>query len=122
MAEKSFRFIDKTELLDIMRRQEAEIERLNAEIAKLAADRDGQAQKPAYGSDRLLDEVSLSVEGVMKAAQEAADVYLQGVREQADAMIKAARRECDELMGFIDRSHSALHDMIDSYKRCPSGN
>lgn len=166
MQDKQLKSIDKSKLLDIMRQQELEIEKLtsdsNEQIIKLTAELnkitdakneqnerieklsvensskndllDSLTEKVNYlesENERLtkrieerkfsfenagsLAEASLSVSGIMKAAQEAADVYLQNIRmleeekvtasqkiedeakAKADAIIKAAEEKCAEI-------------------------
>ncbi|MCL2815634.1 MAG: hypothetical protein FWD23_13620 [Oscillospiraceae bacterium] len=152
-----------------------QIEWLNARIRRLAAEKDeknGQIERLTAEKDELvkgsaaagktaqfsidnpgsLAEASLSVSGVLRAAQEAADVYLQNIKlieaektaaaekieqeakARANAIIQEAELRRGELeeaekkvlgelrsvsflyMDFIDKSHSALHEMIDRYK------
>ena len=54
MSDKSLRFMDKTQLLNIMRQQELEIDRLTAEVDKLASGKDEQIENLTYGSEKLL--------------------------------------------------------------------
>ena len=78
MAEKTIRSLSKIELLDILHQQETEIERLNAEkdiLLQRLDERTFDIQKA--GS---LAEASLKLSGVMTAAQEAADIYLENVK------------------------------------------
>ena len=139
-----------------IRRMAAEKDEKNGQIEKLTAEKDelikassAKAEQKTPGS---LAEASLSVSGVLKAAQEAADVYLENIRlleaeksaaaekiekeamERAEAIIKEAEHRRGQIeeaekkalgdlrsvsflyMDFIDKSHSALHDMIDKYK------
>ena len=56
MSDKSLRFMDKTQLLNIMRQQELEIDRLSAEVEKLVSGKDEQIENLTYGSERLLSE------------------------------------------------------------------
>jgi len=133
-------------------RLQAKIEGLNAKVDGLAAAGREQGTPLSLENAGSLAEASLSVAGVMRAAQEAADMYLQNIKQieaekiaaaekiveearmRADAIIRAAGQKCEELkeaekralgdlrnvsylyMDFIDKSHSALHDMIDRYK------
>ena len=166
---------EKGQAESLLAEKDEQIEWLNARIRRLAAEKDEKSNKierlaserdelirassPTAERSQLsfektgsLAEASLSVSGVLKAAQEAADVYLQNIklleaekvaaaekieqeaRERADAIIRDAehrRREIEDAerkslgdlrsvsflyMDFIDKSHSALHEMIDRYK------
>ena len=161
----------------LLAEKDEQIERQNARIIRLTVEKDEQRKEmerliterdelasasKAAGNKQpsqlplenpgSLAEASLSVSGVLKAAQEAADVYLENIRlleaekaaeaekiekeamERAEAIIREAEHKCKELeeaekkalgdlrsvsflyMDFIDKSHSALHDMIDKYK------
>jgi len=145
-----------------LRKATAEKDEKDGQIRKLMAEKDELAKVSAAEADKhpkfsfenagSLAEASLSVSGVLRAAQEAADVYLQNIRlieaekiaaaqkvedearERAKAIIREAearRKELEEAerktlgdlrsvsflyMDFIDKSHSALHEMIDRYK------
>ena len=139
---------EKSEQAGQIEKLAAEKEEL-AELSQIAANRQPQFPLENPGS---LAEASISVAGVMQAAQEAADVYLQNIKvveaekaaaaqkieqeakERANAIVRAAELKCKELeeaenkalsdirnvsflyMDFIDKSHSALHEMIDRYK------
>jgi len=138
-----------------MNKQAGQIEKLTAEKEELLSAASSAARhQPQFPLENpgSLAEASLSVAGVMQAAQEAADLYLQNIKmfeaekaaaaekieqeakERARAIITAAEQKCAELkesekkeigelqsvsflyMDFIDKSHSALHEMIDRYK------
>ena len=143
-----------------IRRLAAEKDEKNGQIERLTAERDelikgsaaGRTPQFALDNPGSLAEASLSVSGVLRAAQEAADVYLQNIKlieaektaaaekieqeakERANAIIRDAELRRGELeeaekkalgelrsvsflyMDFIDKSHSALHEMIDRYK------
>ena len=168
---------DKGQTESLLAEKDGQIEWLNARIRRLAVEKDsqiGQIEKLTAERDQLikdssaaanraqphfsletpgsLAEASVSVAGVMRAAQEAADVYLQNIKrleaekaaaaekiveeakERATAVLRDAELRCEELenterkalsdlrgvsllyMDFIDKSHSALHEMIDRYK------
>ena len=136
--------------------QGRQIEKLSAEKDELskrpAAVEAGGAQRFSFESAGSLAEASISVSGVLKAAQDAADLYLQNIklleaektaaaekieedaRTRADAILNDALKRRDELenaekkalselrgvsalyMDFLDKSHAALHEMIDRYK------
>jgi len=147
-----------------LRRLATEKDEKDSQIKKLTAEKDelvknstvaaSAEQQTRFSLENTgsLAEASISVSGVLRAAQEAADVYLQNIkmleaektaaarkieedaRERAGAIIREAeqrRREIEEAekkalgdlrsvsflyMDFIDKSHSALHEMIDRYK------
>ncbi|MCL1792273.1 MAG: hypothetical protein FWG34_00225 [Oscillospiraceae bacterium] len=138
-------------------RQGREMEKLTAEkeeLAKLSSAAAESKKQPQFALENpgSIAEASISVAGVMQAAQDAADLYLQNIKvleaekaaaaekieqeaeERAAAIIKEAELHCAELeeaekkalgdlrsasflyMDFIDKSHSALHEMIERYK------
>ncbi|MCL1795145.1 MAG: hypothetical protein FWG34_14920 [Oscillospiraceae bacterium] len=146
-----------------IRRLVAEKDEKNTLIERLTAERDELIRASSAATEKKqaqfslentgsLAEASLSVSGVLKAAQEAADVYLQNIKlleaekiaaaekieteakERAENIVRDAelrRMEIEEAenkalgdlrsvsflyMDFIDKSHSALHEMVDRYK------
>lgn len=78
MTEKSIRTLSKLEMLEIMHQQEVEIERLNAERDVLLERLD--ERQISINKAGSLAEASLELSGVMTAAQDAADMYLQNVK------------------------------------------
>jgi len=86
MTDKQLRSISKTELLKLLHRQELEIERLNAENAKLSE------RAHSLENAGSLAEASLLVSGLMEAAQSAADIYLDSIQkveaEKLGAIVK----------------------------------
>ena len=146
-----------------IKKMASEKEEQGRQIEKLSAEKDELSKRPAAaetgGSQRFsvenagsLAEASISVSGVLKAAQDAADLYLQNIKlleaektaaaekieedakTRADAIINDALKRREELenaekkalselrgvsalyMDFLDKSHAALHEMIDRYK------
>lgn len=90
MTDKEIRHLGKTELLSILRDQEAELEQLRAQISKLQSELEEQTiQMDKCGS---IAEASLQVNQVFQAAQAAADQYLANVREKEAGADEAARR------------------------------
>ena len=75
MTDKQLRSLSKTQLFELLHKQEQEIERLNAENTKLSEQAIGLEQA---GS---LAEASILVSGIMESAQKAADVYLENIHK-----------------------------------------
>ena len=134
MSDKELRSMDRLQLLNIMRRQEAEIEKLNEELKRSAEYRRASFENDA-GSPA---EMSAEVSGMIKATQEAADAYLEKIklmeanakkiedeaREKAAAIIRDAARAAEEIkkgelwaeyMEFINDVHKYLHEILDKY-------
>lgn len=113
MTDKDIRYLGKTELLSIIRDQEAELEQLRTQIVQLQAQIDGKMlQMEKCGS---IAEASLQFNQVFQAAQAAADQYLASIRvkeadaeaaahrleiqakERAEAQIRAAEEKCRQM-------------------------
>jgi len=75
MTDKQLRSLSKSQLFNLLHKQEVEIERLTAENAKLS---ELTISLEQAGS---LAEASLLVSGIMEAAQTTADVYLDSIRK-----------------------------------------
>ncbi|MDR2355553.1 MAG: hypothetical protein LBE16_05085 [Clostridiales Family XIII bacterium] len=92
MTEKQLRSLGKTDLLNIMRMQEEEIERLGAENRALS---ERLAQRALIMEDAgSIAEASLRIGGVMQAAQESASIYLESLRlMQSESKQRIAEKE-----------------------------
>ena len=86
MTDKQLRTLSKTQLYELLYQQELEIERLNEENKQLAK------QKFHLETAGSLAEASLTVTGIMQAAQSAADIYLESVRNIEDEKLLAVAR------------------------------
>ena len=85
MTDKQLRHLSKTQMLEILRSQEALISQLEAENAALRA-----APGETLQSAGSLAEAAVRVSGILEAAQKAADSYLDAVRAQHAAAEKEA--------------------------------
>ena len=160
MTDKQLRSLDKMQLLDILRQQEIEIEGLVAEKeASLAIRKKLASEKAAMAKiweettrekeemaknfeERMktlekagsIAEASLMLSGVMKSAQEAADLYLENIkmleaeksalsekieydaRAKAEAIISEAERKCAaierEMYGAANRLRDNSEELI----------
>jgi len=83
MTDKQLRSLSKTQLLILLHKQEAEIERLSAENAKLSERAHSMEQA---GS---LAEASVIVSGIIEAAQSAADIYLESIQTYEAGSLEA---------------------------------
>ncbi len=75
--------LKRQELLEIMLRQQKQIDELKAQLAKANAELEKRQIRFAY-TGNLADAV-LEINGVLKAAQQAADDYVRNVMAKADA-------------------------------------
>ena len=78
MTSKQLRKMNRTQLLELMRQQELEIERLSAEMEKLSAEKEAAAKsEEGHGSypqnTEIMKEFSQSADNIAKAAREAAE-------------------------------------------------
>ncbi|MDR2355908.1 MAG: hypothetical protein LBE16_06900 [Clostridiales Family XIII bacterium] len=92
MKEKQLRSLGKTDLLNIMRMQEEEIERLGAENRALS---ERLAQRVLIMEDAgSIAEASLRIGGVMQAAQESANIYLESLRVmESESRLRMEKKE-----------------------------
>ncbi len=97
MTEKEIRRLGKTELLSIIRDQEAELEQMRTQLAQLQEQSKNRTiELEKCGS---IAEASIQVNQVFQAAQAAADQYIASVRakeanaEKATAQLEAQARE-----------------------------
>ena len=113
--------------------QNRQIERLLAEIELLAERPVPELPQLLTENPGSLAEASISVAGVMQAAQEAADLYLQNIKQweaesaaaakraeeeaekKAKAIIDAAEKSCKELENAAKKSVSEIQDVSSLY-------
>ncbi|MCL1859390.1 MAG: hypothetical protein FWF92_09210 [Oscillospiraceae bacterium] len=111
--------------------QKNHIENLTAQMEELALEKN--ERKFSFENAGSLAEASVSVSGIMKAAQETADVYLQNIKlleeektaaaqkiedeahEKAEALIKEAEEKRDELEADEIKSLENLRKMSKQY-------
>ena len=77
MTEKQVRTLTKLDMLKMLQQQEVEINRLQTE--KTEAIRQLDERRIQIGNAGSIAEASLMVSGIMKAAQDAADIFLENV-------------------------------------------
>jgi len=88
MTDRQLRSLSKTQMFNLLHKQELEIERLNTENSKLS---ERTLSLEQAGS---LAEASLLVSGIIDAAQSAADVYLDSIQKvEADRLKSISKLE-----------------------------
>ena len=78
---KDLKKLKRQDLLQLMVEQSEEIDRLRAELAK--AQEELNSRKIAASEAGSLAEAAVKISGVLEAAQEAADLYLENVKQTA---------------------------------------
>ena len=105
MANKELSSLSKLELLEILHKQELEIERLKSEKESLLS----------IGQAGSIAEASLMVSGVMQAAQDAADMYLESVKAVEAEKNSVAERRNEEIMALNRQILSAMQKLFDGH-------
>ena len=101
MSDKEIRTMDRMHLLNVLRQLELEVEEKSKQIESLAAEKDEiskQLEDRRISMEKAgsLAEASIAVSGIIKAAQEAADVYLANIRRmEAEKMASASTVEAE---------------------------
>lgn len=109
MTDDDIRHLGKTEMLRIIRDQEAELEQAKAKIEELSkALADKATHLENCGS---IAEASLALNGVFQAAQEAADQYLAEIKEKAAGASAEAARIVGEAH---DKADAQVREAIES--------
>ena len=86
MTDKQLRSLSKTQLFDLLHKQELEIERLNADNIKLSE------QAVSLEQAGSLAEASILVSGIMETAQKTADIYLNSIQKVEAEKIEAVSK------------------------------
>mgnify|MGYP001304133271 CR=1 FL=1 len=94
MTDNEIRRLGKTELLSILRDQEAELEQLRTQVAQLQSQQKSRIiQLEECG---FIAEASLQINQIFRVAQASADQYLANIRQkEADAENTATRVEAE---------------------------
>jgi len=122
MESSELRSLSKKELLPHIDRYEAEMKRLDAEIAYL---KEENKRLTAENSERAIKienvgsiaEASLAVTDIFMAAQKSADIYLNNIRRlqtsleaETDGKIAEAKRKCEEMLRETEARCSAREE------------
>ena len=111
MTDKQLRALSKTQLFDLLHKQELEIERLTEDNAKLTE------QKLTLQQAGSLAEASLMVTGIMEAAQSAADIYLDSIRKvEAEKIEEVAKLEEEakvRALRTVERKNAELRTQME---------
>ena len=86
MTDKQLRSLSKTQLFNLLHKQELEIERLSTENTKLSE------QALSLEQAGSLAEASILVSGIMESAQKAADVYLENIQKAESVKLESISR------------------------------
>lgn len=112
MTDKEFKRLSRSQLIDIIYQLQLRQEELTAENEKLSGELADRRLRVAKVGN--LAEAALELHDVMKAAQEAADHYVEEIQartdqkcqrilkeamEEADAIIEQARKEASTILG-----------------------
>jgi hypothetical protein len=92
MDDRQLRSLGKAELFNLLRVQEEEIERLTSE--KQALEKRSEERAIIMEKAGSIAEAALQIGGVMRAAQESADIYIESLRAmEADYRAKVEKAE-----------------------------
>lgn len=128
MTENELRAMSKLELLEMLRRQELEIEQLSAgregETRQPEAPiRPPEMQRVAFerAGSGSLDDASTVFTGVMRAAQDAADVYLQNIKnleaEKTAIIEKLEQEKIEKAAHIYTEAERRRHEAEEEAKR-----
>jgi len=93
MTDKQLRSLSKTQLFDLLHKQELEIERLSAENAKLSE------QAISLEQAGSIAEASILISGIMESAQKTADIYLESIQKVEAEKLESISRLEEEAKG-----------------------
>lgn len=96
MVEKELRKLSRLQLLELLVIQAEENENLKKQLEELKNKRiEETIQISNLGS---IAEASVQISGVLNAAQEAADLYMEESKKKADSVLKEAYEKAEEIM------------------------
>lgn len=121
MTDKELRKLNRRELLEILLEQSREIDRLRTRLEQ--AERQISDRQIVLDEAGSIAEASLQLNGVFKAAQQAADQYLESIgtlsRRQEEVCKKLetdSRRKADELLSGTQAMCEAME--IETREKC----
>ena len=119
MTEKELRSLSKLELLRMLRQQELEIGQLTVE--KQETEKKLDERRVSIEQAGSLAEASVLLSGVMRAAQDAADVYLDNIKaleaEKAEMAAKFEQESRDKLAHMYDEAERRRSDAENETKQ-----
>ena len=96
MTEKEMRKLNRYQLLEMLIIQTERADKLQARLeAALKKLNERELHMSELGS---IAEAALELKGVFRAAQEAADLYVEEAKRQAELIERAARRKAEEII------------------------
>lgn len=96
VTEKDLRKLNRYQLLELLVVQTERLDRLQAELDDTKKKLEDQDMKVAtLGS---IAEASLQLNGVFKAAQDAADTYVNAAKKHASEIEESARRNAEDIL------------------------
>jgi len=104
MTDKQLRSLSKTQLFTLLHQQELEIERLSEENRKLSEQNFDLEQAGSIA------EASMTVSGIIQAAQSAADVYLDSIRriesDKLESVAKLKEEAKVRALWFVEKKNA----------------
>lgn len=97
MTDKELKRLSRAELLELLLAQTEEVERLRTELEDMK--RQLEERRLQISQAGNLAEAALQINGVMEAAQAAAEQYLLNI----SAMEEETRRKCEQMLASAER-------------------
>lgn len=96
MTEKNLKKLNRYQLLELLIAQTERADALQARLEEAEKRlQDRELQMASLGS---IAEASLQLSGVFRAAQDAAELYLDAAKKQAEEITEAARKEAEAIL------------------------
>ena len=101
MTEKELKKLNRYQLLELLVMQTERADKLQEQVEKL----EQQLAKRDFTFSELgsIAEFAVEVSGVLKASQQAADMYLDSARKHADALLESARIEAAAIVAEAEK-------------------
>lgn len=116
MTNKELKKLSRSDLLELLLIQTRETERLKKKL--LAAEKELEDRQLRMSAVGTLAEAMVEVNGVMAAAQSAADQYLENIaameaetRKKCDLLLQAAQKEAHRIL-YEARKQTAEGDLV----------
>ncbi len=107
MTDKELRKLGRSDLLEILLAQSKEINELKAQVKELTEKLDDRSIK--YESAGSLAEAAINVSGIINAAQQAADIYLENLKN-SNADLSETQKKCADMEAKSRGAAKALLD------------
>ena len=116
MTEKELKKLNRYQLLELLVAQTERADNLQKKVEELEAKlQDKELNFSKLGS---IAEAAIHIAGVLEAAQEASDMYMNSVKKEADNILANARKQATSIIAHAEREDYCISKVNGQQKYC----